>query len=221
MNSGFLKNLLRPFRAWYVRQRELPEWKKNGCPDPPPGIVKQKTIKNLAKQYRIHHLVETGTYQGQMVNACRKQFAQITSIELNQTLYENAKSRFAHAPNITILYGNSAALLPAIMDNLTAPALFWLDGHYSGEGTSKVGDLGDDPEVYTPIREELKLILAHPIRNHVILIDDARGFVGQHGYPDMGELREIIASCGADYEMSIENDAISLLPRTLSHAQSL
>ena len=69
-----------------------------------------------------------------------------------------------------------------------------------------------DPELHTPIREELRLILEHRIKKYVILIGDARIFDGSHGYPGMGELREIIASDGANYDMSVKHDAIYLLP---------
>jgi hypothetical protein len=49
--------------------------------------------------------------------------------------------------------------------------LFWLDGHFCG-GVSAHGDKG------TPILEELNLILSHRVKEHVILIDDARLFNG-------------------------------------------
>jgi len=56
--------------------------------------------------------------------------------------------------------------------------LFWLDGHYSGEGTA----CGDQ---VSPILQELDLIKAHPRRDHCILIDDSRLFTGVDGYPTL------------------------------------
>jgi hypothetical protein len=52
---------------------------------------------------------------------------------------------------------------------LQEPALFWLDGHYSGVDTGK-------DELDTPVSAELEAILGSPVKGHVILIDDARCF---------------------------------------------
>ena len=57
--------------------------------------------------------------------------------------------------------------------------LFWLDGHYSGEGT------GGCDEV-CPIIAELRLIAQSKRKDHCILIDDARLFIGEDGYPTTG-----------------------------------
>ena len=54
-----------------------------------------------------------------------------------------------------------------LFQNVNEPCLFWLEGHYSVENTAK-----NVKEI--PIMEELKQICDHPVKNPVILIDDAR-----------------------------------------------
>jgi hypothetical protein len=75
--------------------------------------------------------------------------------------------------------------LPKILSNIDSPCLFWLDAHYSGENTSKT-------DLQTPIIRELRSILNHPNKNHIILIDDAHEFTGKNDYPTIPELKEIM-----------------------------
>jgi hypothetical protein len=60
--------------------------------------------------------------------------------------------------------------------------MFWLDGHYMGVGTGR----GD---VDSPLVNEFRALLAHPVRGHVVLIDDARLCVGTDGYPTVDDLK--------------------------------
>jgi hypothetical protein len=68
-----------------------------------------------------------------------------------------------------------------VLAGLREPALFWLDAHYCGPGSAR-GPLD------SPIARELEALEAHPVRGHVVLIDDMRYFSGIGGYPDAGAL---------------------------------
>lgn len=57
--------------------------------------------------------------------------------------------------------------MPQIVAELGHPALFWLDGHYSGGGTAK-------GKQETPISLELRAVLDAPASVRVFLIDDVR-----------------------------------------------
>jgi hypothetical protein len=50
--------------------------------------------------------------------------------------------------------------------------------------------------------------LAHPVRGHVVLIDDARLFDGTAGYPALSELRSWIQRERPGSEVQIEDDII-------------
>ena len=45
--------------------------------------IKQKAIIDTARKYGIEHLIETGTYMGEMIEATRRHFETVTSIELS------------------------------------------------------------------------------------------------------------------------------------------
>lgn len=178
-------------------------WQQNGKPYPVPHLVKQHTINQYRKQYGLTTLVETGTYLGDMVDAQKKQFDRIVSIELSPELARLAQKRFRLQPHIQILPGDSANVLKQITPSLTSSALFWLDGHYSGGITAK----GDTE---CPVFNELEAILAHNQR-HIILIDDARCFIGQGDYPSLEALITYITQRDSQYRISVENDIICVL----------
>lgn len=113
-----------------------------------------------------------------MIHAVNKKFKKIYSIELNEPLYRKARKRFAKNNHILIIFGDSTVQLKKILPKIDKPCLFWLDAHYSGKGTAK-GDLE------TPIMEEMNLILNHSNLKHIILIDDARLFIGKNDYPSI------------------------------------
>ncbi len=133
------------------------------------------TVAAYGRAFGLKTLVETGTYLGDMVEAQRLRFDRLISIELSQDLYKAARSRFAHAKNVTILRGDSGELMPSIVAGLEGPALFWLDGHYSAGITAR-GSLE------TPVQRELEAVLGSKTGYHVILVDDARCF-GSGDFP--------------------------------------
>jgi hypothetical protein len=181
--------------VWMLRGRRLP----------PPGALKQLIIARYARQYGLKNMIETGTYYGDMVAAMRTRFDRIDTIEIYEPLYLKALARFTGCKSIYLHHGDSEKILPAILAVLTEPALFWLDAHYSGEGTGR-GSLD------TPILKELKFILTHPIMKHVILIDDARLFVGKDGYPSLPELRAFLDRQGPDKQFVVQDDIIRIHP---------
>src|SRR4029079_19466137 len=130
----------------------------------PPHVVKEELIKSYPKNFNTNVLIETGTYLGDMVHALRKSFARILSFELDPNLAAQAQQRFANDNHIQIIQGDSGKLLGEHIANIHEPCLFWLDGHYSGGITAR-GTLE------TPIKNELTVILKHPVDSHVILID--------------------------------------------------
>lgn len=174
---------------------------------PPPHAYKQREVKRYAKQAKIRTLVETGTYMGHMIDATRHSFDHIYSIELDNALHEAAARRFAGNERVILLKGDSGVIVPELVDKVNEPALFWLDAHWSG-GTTASG------EERSPILKELVPILTAKQRAHIILIDDAREFVGADGYPTLRELTGIVSRHRPDLEMAVHADVIRIGPRS-------
>jgi hypothetical protein len=89
--------------------------------------------------------------------------------------------------------------------------LFWLDGHYSRGATAK--GMSD-----TPVAKEIETILRHKIRDHVILIDDARCFDGTHDYPALNDLQEFVTLSRPDYAFTVASDVIRIHPQEQVHS---
>jgi uncharacterized protein with ACT and thioredoxin-like domain len=54
---------------------------------PPGEQVKQRYVREYGSRFGIEVLVETGTFMGDMINAVKKDFKSIYSIELSRDLY--------------------------------------------------------------------------------------------------------------------------------------
>jgi len=168
---------VRPFSEWRIGL----QWRLAGRPVPPPPLVKHKLIKDYQRRFGLRVLVETGTFAGETINAVLGRFDRIYSIELDEGWYANAVKRFAERSDVRLLHGDSSVRLREVLAELHEPALFWLDAHYSGPLTAR-GPLD------SPIVHELDAIAGHPVRGHVILIDDIRDFTGAGGYPEAAAL---------------------------------
>jgi hypothetical protein len=175
---------------------------------PVPHIVKQKAIKEYSKRFNIKVFIETGTFLGIMMNSMKNEFEKLYSIELSELLYKRNKDIFKEQKNIEIVMGNSAEVLPIILNEINQACLFWLDGHYSGGITAKANS-------ETPIIRELTTIFNHPVKNHVILIDDARLFIGKRDYPTMEELKELLDKHLNQYHFEIKDDIIIIFRENL------
>jgi hypothetical protein len=187
-----------------TRWRMALQWRLAGKPVPPPHIVKQHIVLGYQRRHRLGTFIETGTYTGEMVAAVRPRFKRVISIELDQRLYEAARRRFAGDASVRLLRGDSGAVLPAVLSELREPAMFWLDGHYMGAGTGRGRE-------ESPLEHELRALLAHPVRGHVVLIDDARLCVGANGYPTVAELRALVIRERPGSSVQVDGDIIRCL----------
>ena len=96
-------------------------------------------------------------------------------------------------------------MLPQVIKELTAPALFFLDGHYSGDITAR----GDKE---TPVLEELGALLSDGRFEHVVVVDDARCFTGQNDYPTLDHLKTFVAERAPHMGFFRHTDMIALTP---------
>lgn len=166
-----------------------------------PHILKRRIIKRKAQEHNARMFVETGTLFGDMTYSQRNHFKRLFSIELDSYLFHRACRRLKRFPHITLLHGDSGQKIAEVLKEVTEPCVFWLDAHFSG-GITAHG------EQATPIHKEIVAILKHDIKDHVILIDDARDFNGSGGYPSSKELRLFVENLDQHYSVWLESDIL-------------
>lgn len=186
------------------QKRAMRNWLRNPGGSPP-HVEKERAVMSYGYVYGLRHLVETGTYLGDMLAAVRDRFVSIVSIELDAQLCVHCQRRFRKARHVKVLQGDSGAVLPAVLRDVTEPSLFWLDAHHSSGVTAR-------GQTVTPVLGELESILSHPVRGHVILIDDARFFTGDGGYPSLTAVRDLVRTLRPDRAVSVADDIIRITP---------
>ena len=171
---------------------------------------KRDLLLKYAHDYDCHNFVETGTYKGDTVKAMLRgmQFSQIHTVDIYEDRVQNAKRRFASFDSVTCWHGDSAEVLPKIVQQLDKPTLFWLDAHHSGKQIARQKGL-----IETPIVAELVTVLKfNKIADSVILIDDARYYEEfpkkYPNYPKTEVLQKMIADKLPDWTWEIKNDII-------------
>jgi hypothetical protein len=177
-------------------------WQRRGCPLPPPPELKHDTILEYGKRFGVEVLIETGTFMGDTLEAAKRQFAQLYSIELSPELHGRVKQRFAADHNIHLFQGDSAEILKKILPVVRGRSLFWLDAHYSGGVTARGAS-------DTPIIQELDAVLAFS-HTCVVLIDDARLFDGTNSYPTLNELQRYLDQRAPGWIFDVKDDIIRL-----------
>jgi len=183
--------------------REVRAWESRGKSGETPHAVKRGTALDYARRFGLKGFVETGTFRGEMVWACRERFAAIYSIEVDRALCAAARAKFARFPHIHILEGDSEKVLPELLAKLNERCLFWLDAHYCGPAAGRAAS-------DTPILKELEAIFAHPVPDHVVLVDDARCFGTRPGYPTVDELRAFVLARRPDWAVIVRDDIIQI-----------
>lgn len=201
---GVIGRNMHHFYSKMMRTKRVRQWELDGRQIPGPHAYKQKVVNEVRKKYGLETFVETGTFKGHMVEAQRKNFKKLFSIELDNKLFSTAEKYFSGFPHIKILHGDSAKKLTGMLDEISKDSiLFWLDGHYCGDFTGK-------GEKECPIYEELDTIFGHAILRKYILVDDARCFIGKNDYPTIEELRNYVINKDGSLKVEVINDIIHI-----------
>ena len=147
------------------------------------GFKKEGDLHRFLESFQLDTFIETGTDKARTIIfllSLNTHFKKIHSIELLESRQthnsQHLTSQIAVAqeqspgwtePDIDLHIGPSQEVLPQIIKNLTTPAVFFLDAHYSGDGSG-----GGEYSLEEIVKSELHTILSHPTANHVIIVDD-------------------------------------------------
>jgi hypothetical protein len=182
------------------------EWHEQGCPLPPPYTLKRRVMLDYKSLFKTKVFIETGTFMGDTTWAMSEYFDKLYTIEIDNKLFSMAVERFKDISKIKVVNGDGGTTLPIVLSNIQSDevCLFWLDGHYSGSITGK----GDSN---TPILKEIESVYNHNI-NHIILVDDARLFVGKDDYPTLEYLKSFAMKLNSSLKFEVKEDIIRLTP---------
>jgi len=183
-----------------------------------PGVP-QNLVVRLTKEFNIATFVETGTHKGNTAVWASEIFPKVITIEASELWYQKTSERLAPLSNIAARLGASAEVLPEVIAGLNAPALFWLDAHWSGRQTA-----GADSQC--PLLGEIAAINASAL-DHFILIDDARLFLSPpeppHDVDQWPEIGAILAALNATrpkYTVVFEDAIIAVPPAARRSVQA-
>lgn len=204
--SAVVPGLVALLERLRIAFRFLPKLGTDGFSLPLPYLYKRGMIARTAQRFGARALVETGTYMGDTPWMLRKRFERIWTIEVHPPLAALARQRFRRHRHITAIEGDSAQVLATLVPQVQAPVLFWLDGHYS------FGITGQGAEV-CPIFAELDAVFGQCAHPFVVMIDDARLFGSEDGYPSLQALVDYLEALPEPPLAWLENDVIFLLPR--------
>ena len=184
------------------------DWWDRECDPPPPNERKRQLLHEIRSHHGLRAGVETGTFLGDTTAFLADWCSRVTTIELDPGLAARARQRFRDRPHVTVLQGDSAEVLPRVLADLDEPALFWLDGHFSGCHEGVPTARGDTD---TPLLDELRALVMWPyFTDSAVVIDDAR-MLGAGDYPSLADIRDIMSAV-PDRSISIACDAVVIQP---------
>ena len=174
------------------------KWRTSNYASPSPQHVKIRILK--ANSLKNATWVETGTYLGDTTSKLAKIARKVISIEPQTELAAFASTRLKRYKNVEIVNATSESCITKVLNGISGPTCFWLDGHYSGDVTFQGAEI-------SPILAELFAIAQFLRGNAVVLfVDDFRLFVNSKntGYPP----HSILVAWAVENDMSwtVEHD---------------
>lgn len=179
------------------------------------GLPEELTLF-LKEHFKSELFIETGTFYGGTTFWASKHFQKVHTIEFAEHIFQVTSQKYADIPNIKFHFGDSRELLKDILENAMPDenVILWLDAHWSSGETYGETD-------NCPLIKELEII-EHSKRNACILIDDARLFMAPppipNNYRQYPGIQDIVKIYGDDKFISIYEDVIIIVPRSLKSA---
>ncbi len=199
MSLSKSKNL--KFWLKVIKRNLIPEtynWRNSNYSSPSPQHVKIKVLK--AHSLNKATWIETGTYLGDTTSKLAKLAKKVISIEPQAELSEFASKRLRRKKNVEVINATSESCIAKVLEGVSGPTCFWLDGHYSGDVTFQGSEI-------SPILKELDAISNHLLSNPVVVfVDDFRLFANSvaTGYPEHFALLKWAKANGLTW--SVEHD---------------
>lgn len=125
--------IVRSIQSRFQGFSEVLAWQRRHYAAPSPAFIKRRVIARNGSQTGT--FVETGTYIGDTTDFAAGLFKRVITIEPDLRLYGDAALRFQARKNVQVINGTSEDSFAAAVDAAGNDATFWLDAHFSGDGT--------------------------------------------------------------------------------------
>jgi len=169
----------------------------------PHSYSKVRQIRALAHKTNSRVFIEAGTFLGNTAMRCSRNFERVITMELDPSLFRQAKVYLSRRRNVLCLEGDALKLFPSVLEMAdVGDALVFLDGHFSG-GVTAHGELAE------PACEEIAVLAGYRAKINAMIIDDFRCFGRDKGWPRRSTLLETIEdSFGDDFDYTIHLDQV-------------
>jgi len=170
----------------------------------------ERLVLSLRDALGAATFIETGTFRGATAEWASRHFSKVHSIERAESLYREATERLGTVGNLSLHLGDTRDIMPVLISSLEAPAVLWLDAHWSGGETAGEGD-------ECPLLDELAIADASK-QTLAVLVDDARYFLAAppapHRLGDWPDLAEVVdkLSRGRERYVCVTEDVIVGVP---------
>jgi hypothetical protein len=169
--------------------------------------IEQDLALEIKAKYNLRFFVETGTYKAETALWASQHFDHVWTVEVDELLYLNATNRIRN-PRITFIHGDSRDELPGILEDLSAPALVYLDAHWLDRGRHQRPD-------DCPLIEELAAVHLCGVP-HAVMIHDAHYIQGKDlppfTVPDLFPALGEIGAALPGWNVSVRKDVVLCLP---------
>lgn len=168
----------------------------------PHSWSKFRQLNAVRRRTNADCLVETGTYLGNTSMRCSRHFSKVFTIELDDQLFEKARSYLSTRGNIECIHGDATKeLKPILSRDDCKNVVIFLDGHFSSGVTAH----GDVPEPACELLEELSQFKEKICG---IVVDDFRLFGVEKDWPTKSELLRSAEKEFDGYRLSVHLDQL-------------
>ena len=170
-------------------------------------------VKALTNVFSFCTFVETGTFKGDTIATMLPFFNELISVELSDTLYQDACHRFENEPKVKMHLGDSPKFLFQIFTlQHDKSTLYWLDAHWC------IADNTAGQTSQCPLLQEIGAIQSLNDQS-IILIDDARLFLSPpptpheiSQWPVFNDILIALRKLSSSHKMMVINDVIAFYP---------
>lgn len=150
-------------------------WEARGFSVPAPRSVKMAVLERHAFSAPW---VETGTFLGETTLWLARRYPAVISLEPAEHFFLAARRRLEPERNVRILnLASEDGFETAIELSESSMLNFWLDGHYSSDGTHEGAR---DTPIDTELRTISKYLGSNRLMGVAVFVDDVRLFAVQH-----------------------------------------